>query len=473
MGSNKGGDAVLATLFLTITALLYGDGMGKTLPASIDCVKTDVLFCSPSARDTWTTDEEAVVSWNPNHPDVAPQQSLNIYIFDLQNQSAPVHRWENLSPNQNVLTVIPKFEWFSDHARLYSAKAPIQRSFRMVPSLTTTWSSDTVARKYTVDLQVEADTIPPDPDASTSASASVLTVTADAPTPTPTLPEPQPNTSERGLSGGAIAGIAVSAAVVALALLLLAFFWRRRQRNQYKGQLLADDDHKGGSPVLPHNSSATMAGGAYASTKGQEAGASPRQTALSPLTPPSPAAHTGRLSVAPDDVTFTDVRLDRPQLPFGGVGDKGSMDSVHMSSTGADSQSPLASGSKRSLPSFSPVDAALIADAYRQKLREPAFEILPDDKLLLSAEHLPADDSPLDSEHRREEEIARRRQYADERMRRELEQEGNQIKSVSRGKTIVRHVKRQPSGSVDSVPNQPVAGPSSSPPLADPKDSAT
>ncbi|KAJ1982062.1 hypothetical protein H4R35_000455 [Dimargaris xerosporica] len=439
---------------------------------SSDCIKTDVLFCSPSPRDTWTTDEEAVVSWNPNHPDVAPQQSLNIYIFDLQNQSTPVHQWENLAPNQNVLTVIPKFQWFSDHARLYSAKAPIQRSFRIVPSLTTTWSSDTVARKYTVDLQVEADTIPPDPDASTSASASVLTVTADAATPTLTLPEPQPNGSEHGLSGGAIAGIAVSAAVVALALLLLAFFWRRRQRNQYKGQLLADDDPKGGSPVLPHGSSATMAGGGYASAKAREAaGASPRQASGSPLTPPSPAAHTGRLSVAPDDVTFTDVHLDRPQPPFGGVADKGSMDSVHLSSTGADSQSPLASGSKRSLPSFSPVDAALIADAYRQKLREPAFEILPDDKLLLSTEHLPADDPPLDSEQRREEEIARRRQYADERMRRELEQEGSQIKSVSRGKTIVRHVKRQPSGTVDPVPNQPVAGPSSS--SADPKDPAS
>ncbi|KAJ1910913.1 hypothetical protein IWQ60_010401 [Tieghemiomyces parasiticus] len=375
------------------------------------CDSQAVLICSPAANAVWVVGEPATVVWNPRHPDVVTQQSLNIYVVDLQNVAAPAYSWMGLQLSQSEFSVTPNFTWFNDYKQLYSATAPITRSFKLVPSLGAFNSGDTVSTNYAVSVNLRADSLPADATStstSDSTATSVMTVTASAAAATVTQ-ESIVDVKPRSLSAGAIAGIAVGGAVLLVALLLLAFLLRRRRR-AYKGQLLADEDSK--SSPYPRNLAA--GGGA--------------------LSPPGAVAVPGRRSVATDDLGFAAMGRGGTSPRFAGE-KAASLDSAHASSIGGDSAQPLASNSKHSVGSFSPVDAALIADAYRQKLREPAFDILPDDRQLLSDDHLPESPEPRHSD-----EMARRRQIAEERMRRELADQGQQLKTVSRGKTIVRHV---------------------------------
>ncbi|KAJ1994513.1 hypothetical protein H4R33_000219 [Dimargaris cristalligena] len=403
---------------------------------------------SSGADDVWETDQEAQILWNPRHPDVATQQSLNIYIMDLQNQTAPVHSWTDLQLSQSMLTVVPDFKWFSDYKKLYSATAPVRRRFKIVPSLGAFSSGDSVSTRYSVAINVQADVIPADPEATsttstsestTTPSVSILTVTGAQATQTVSASPDEYPDGRSGLSGAAIAGIAVGSAILVLALLLLAFFWYRRRNQRYRGQLLADEDSK--SSTFPRSSQNKEDSGLFAAT-------GTRSNPTSPIALPGAAASFGRRSVAVDDIAFTDMGLDRPHPAFG-FGEKPSMDSVNLSSIGGDSLTALASGGvKPGVHSFSPVNAAMIADVMRQKLREPAVDILPDDRLLLSDENLPGSD-----EGNHQAEVARRREIADERMRRELAESGSELKSISRGKTIIRHVPPSETDLSSSLPD--------------------
>ncbi|KAJ1970228.1 hypothetical protein IWQ62_000055 [Dispira parvispora] len=412
-----------------------------------DCTSQSVLICSPGDGDTWEVGKEATIAWNPRHSAIATQQSINIYIVDLQNPDTPVHNWSDISLSPSERTVVPQFEWFSDHEKLYSGKPPVERKFRIVPSLGDVSSGDGVAGQYSVTLKLRADTIPPDPKSTTDSdsatpSPAVMTIMQHPSKPTSTVD----SGSSSGLSGGAIAGIAVSAAVVLLALLLLLFFLRKRRQRNFKGHLLGDGDES--KAIGTAQSSLGTTG------KAQEL---PVDGTASPRTGGSGGlfVSTSRRSNGTDDVMLTyspsQVDLERPQPPFHGMsaGKASSMDSVHMSSVGGDSLAPLASASKQSVGTFSAMDAALIADAYRQKLREPAFEILPDDRLHMSDDNLA---SPTKDSDDGEDEISRRRQIAEERMQRELAEGGNELKSISRGKTILRRVQASPQTS--SVPDE-------------------
>ncbi|KAJ1653131.1 hypothetical protein IWQ61_006684 [Dispira simplex] len=414
-----------------------------------DCTSQSVLICSPGSGDTWEIGKEATIAWNPRHSAIATQQSINIYIVDLQNPDKPVHSWSGISLSPSERTIVPQFEWFSDYEKLYSGEPPVKRTFRVIPSLGAVNSGDSVAGQYSVTLKLRADTIPSDPNSTTKSdsatpSPSVMTIIQSPPKPTLTV-DKGPHESSSGLSGGAIAGIAVSAAVVVLALLLLLFFLRKRRQRNFKGHLLSDGDE--GKTI------GTMHAPLGSTGKVQELSAN---EAASPRTGGGGGlfVSTSRRSNGTDDVILTyspsQVDLERPQPPFHGIsaGKASSMDSVHMSSVGGDSLAHLASASKQSVGTFSAMDAALIADAYRQKLREPAFEILPDDRLHMSDDNMA---SPTKDSDDGEDEISRRRQIAEERMQRELAEGGNELKSISRGKTILRRVQASPQ--ISSIPD--------------------